>query len=234
MKNFIVTLLTMLFYIAAYAQQSNIQNPATSGGNIPQFVSPISLQVLVGSQGIGADVKYGFLPKLSGRLGFGIIPVNANKGFQFFGFPVQGQFSTSFSNVHLLADYSPFKTNSIRLVGGASYITQGKATALITPSGGYNIGSQSLTKDQIGMLQADVTWKGIAPYLGIALFKGFPGQLLNVNVDVGTYYLSSPGTSFTGTKLLSDNDANNIQFNKNMRGYRWMPVVQLNFNFRIR
>ncbi|QEC77394.1 hypothetical protein [Mucilaginibacter ginsenosidivorax] len=232
MKNFISTLLTMLFYIAAYAQQINTESPVT--GNAAQFVSPISVQVLVGSQGIGADVKYGFLPRLSGRLGFGIIPVSKNKDFHFFGFAVQGQFSTSFSNVHLLADYSPFNTNSIRLVGGASYITQGKATALISPMGGYNIGSQSLTKDQIGVLQADVTWKGVAPYLGIALFKGFPGQLLNVNVDVGSYYLSSPGTSFTGTKLLSDNDANNIQFNKNMQGYRWMPVVQLNFNLRIR
>jgi hypothetical protein len=233
MKTFISTLLTMFFYIVAYAQQSNTKTE-TGSGNTAQFVSPISLQVLVGSQGVGADVKYGFLPKLSGRLGFGIIPINANRGFQFFGFPVQGQFSTSFSNVHLLADYSPFNTNSFRLVGGASYITEGKATAVITPSGGYNIGSQSLTKDQIGVLQADVTWKGVAPYLGIALFKGFPGRLLNVNLDVGTYYLSRPGTSFTGTKLLSDNDANNIQFNKNMQGYRWMPVVQLNFNLRIR
>jgi len=233
MKNFISTLLTMLFCVVAYAQQGNTESPVTSG-NAAQFVSPISLQVLVGSQGIGADIKYGFLPKLSGRLGFGIIPVSKNKDFHFFGFPVQGQFSTSFSNVHLLADYSPFNTNSIRLVGGASYITQGKATALISPMGGYNIGNQALTKDQIGVLQADVTWKGVAPYLGIALFKGFPGQLLNVNVDVGTYYLSSPGTSFTGTKLLSDNDANSIQFNKNMQGYRWMPVVQLNFNLRIR
>jgi hypothetical protein len=233
MKNLSTTLLTLLFYIAAHAQQ-NTEIPAVSSQSPARFVSPISVQILVGSQGIGADFKYGFLSRLSGRLGFGIIPLNVNRGLQFSGFPIDGRFSTSFSNIHLLADYSPLKTNNIRLVGGASYITQGKARAILTPSGGYKIGSQSLTQDQIGVLQADVNWKGVAPYLGIALFKGFPGQLLNVNVDIGTYYLSSPGTSFTGTQLLVNNDANNIQFNKNMQGYRWMPVVQLNFNLKIR
>jgi len=254
MQYFITTIIIMLFCITALAQEKSSENEITLSkyktkplkpfksqekqitayADAPKFVSPMSLQILVGSQGIGADVKYGFLPNLSGRLGFGIIPVNASRAFSFSSFPVQGILSTRFSNLHLLADYSPFKSQSFRLVGGASYLTQGKATAIITPSGGYNIGSRSLTKDQIGVIRADVTWKGVAPYLGFALFRSFPHRLLNVNLDVGTYYISSPGTSFSGTALLSENDTNAQQFNKNMQSYRWLPVIQLNFNFRIK
>ena len=68
----------------------------------------------------------------------------------------------------------------------------------------------------------------------VALFKSFPNRLFNMNIDVGTYYLASPGTSFTGTKLLSDNNSQASQFHQNMEGYRWLPVLQLNFNFRIK
>jgi hypothetical protein len=247
MKNIITSLITMLLCITAYAQQNAAENVASlqkpknkqiNPGELPkpatQFISPISVQVLMGSQGIGADLKYGFSPKLSGRFGFGIIPVTANNLFGFSAFPVEDQLSAKFSNLHLLADYAPFKNKSYRLVGGAAYLIKGNANVIITPSGSYQFGSQTVTRDQIGSLTADVSWKGVAPYLGIALFKSFPNRLFNMNIDVGTYYLASPGTSFTGTKLLSDNNSQAAQFNQNMQGYRWLPVLQLNFNFRIK
>jgi hypothetical protein len=260
MKDIIGTLIIMLLCITALAQQSSSKEasampkpdtkqepdakPIKSGEskkkhlsnytNESKFVSPVSVQVLAGSQGVGADFKYGFLPGLSGRMGFGVAPVDVSRGLRFTGFPADGQLSARFSNIHLLADYSPFKSNNFRVVGGAAYLIQGNADVVISPSGGYTIGSQSLTESQIGELHAGVTWKGIAPYLGLGFFRSFPGRLFNINLDLGSYYLSSPGTSFTGTQLLSDNSANAKQFNENMHGYRWLPVVQLNFNFRIK
>jgi hypothetical protein len=199
-----------------------------------RFAPPVSVQILAGTQGIGADVKYGFLPNLSGRLGFGIIPVDASRGFGFSSFPVQGQLSTRFSNVHLLADYSPFNSTFFRFVGGAAYLINGSTNVLISPSKGYSFGYQTVTQQQFGAIHANATWTGIAPYLGVAFFKSFPERRFNMNLDIGSYYISSPSTSFTGTKLLADNDANAKQFNENMRGYRWLPVIQLNFNFRIK
>lgn len=255
MKDLIGTFVIMLFCIIALAREKPSENiillsrpksslskskqlteksVAVRDTNVTQFNSPVSLQVLLGSQGIGADVKYGFLPKVSGRLGFGIIPVDASRGFGFSGFKVNSQLSSRFSNLHLLADYSPFENRDFRVVGGAAYLIQGNAKAIITPSDGYKFENRSLTKDQIGLINADVTWKGLAPYLGVALFRSFPNQVFNINLDVGTYYLSRPQTSFTGTKLLSDNDANTKQFNENMKGYRWLPVIQLDFNFRLK
>src|SRR5689334_14942228 len=89
------------------------QNLVTNYHYIPSStVAPMSVQVLARSQGVGLDFKYGFLPKLSGRAGFGIIQVDADKAFRFSGFKVDGLFSSRFSNVHLLADYSPFHTQN--------------------------------------------------------------------------------------------------------------------------
>jgi len=260
MKDIIGTLIIMLFCITALAQRNTSEDvvmlakpytkqkpqikPAKPDepqeksvvkySTAPEFVSPISLQILTGSQGIGADVKYGFLPNLSGRLGFGIIPVNVNDAFSFSSFATADQLSAKFFNLHLLADYLPFNNSPFRIVGGAGYIIRGNANVIISPSGSYQFGNTTVTRDKIGSLYAEATWKGVAPYLGIALFRNFPDRFFNMNLDLGTYYISSPGTSFSGTKLLSDNSANAKQFNQNMQGYRWLPVIQLNFNFRIK
>jgi hypothetical protein len=253
MKDLIGTLAIMLLcVITALAQDRPSENtiilpkpkPSKAGklkrapvaelNNTLHFTSPISLQVLAGSQGLGADIKYGFLPKLSGRVGFGIIPVDASKAFRFSSFPVQGNLSSRFSNVHLMADYSPFKTKNFRIVGGAAYLIQGDANFIVSPAEAYTIGSRTIKKEDVGVINADVRWKGVAPYLGASFLRSFPNKLFNVNLDLGTYYLSRPGTSFTGTKMLTDNEANTKQFNENMKSYRWMPVVQLNFNFRLK
>ena len=207
-------------------KEKNVANDAVA--------RPVSVQILVGSQGIGADVRYGILPRLSGRLGFGIIPVTVNGVFGFSSTATDNQLSARFSNIHLLADYSPFSWSRFRLVGGAAYLVKGNASVIITPTGSYQFGNTSVNSSQIGVLQASVDWKGVAPYLGLSLLRAFPNKFFNTNIDIGTYYLSSPGTSLTGTKMLSDNSSQEPKFNQNMQGYRWLPVVQLNFNFRIK
>lgn len=211
-------------------QQAGAGASAESG-----FVArPVSVQLLVGSQGVGADVRYGFLPKWSARLGFGLIPVTLNNIFGFSSFNTYNQLSARFSNVHLMADYAPFKSSFFRIVGGGAYLVKGDASFMVTPQGSYQFGSSTVTADQLGNISASVDWRGFAPYLGVSLFKAFPNKLFNTNLDIGAYYLSRPQTSLIGTKMLSDNSAQQPQFNQNMSGYRWMPVLQLNFNFRIK
>ena len=228
MKAFFILLILLLLALYTWSQQ--VSDQKSSG----LFPGPLSVQVLVGSQGIGADAKYGFLPYLSGRFGFGIIPVNVNSVFGFSSFSTDNSLSAKFSNLHLLADYSPFGGSSFRVVGGAGYFFRGDANVLIAPTGSYQMGNTTVTKDQLGDIDASADWNGFAPYLGIGLFRSFPGSLFNMNLDLGAYYLASPQTSLTGTKMLAGNSSQEPQFNQNMQSYRWMPVLQLNFNFRIK
>ena len=106
MKNIVNFLIMLTLAATAFGQQKSEENltgirEANPGRPIPlqntvpgqrdgngkdaaakdAVARPVSVQVLVGSQGIGADVKYGILPKLSGRAGFGIIPVTVNGVF---------------------------------------------------------------------------------------------------------------------------------------------------------
>jgi hypothetical protein len=195
---------------------------------------PKSVRINMGTQGIGAEFAFGVLPAVSLRAGADFIPVSANNVFSVSGFNSDSRASASFSNVHLLADFVPFKgAPGFRLVGGAGYFVNAKGKITIQPKDNYTYGDITLNKDQVGNLNMDVNWKGVAPYLGFGLLKAFPNRAFNVNLDLGSYFLKRPDAAITATGLLAGNESQSAQLQRNLSGYRFLPVVQLNFNFKI-
>jgi hypothetical protein len=197
--------------------------------------SNVAFQLTAGTQGVGGDFHFGVAKQLSLRAGAAFIPVKANNVFTIAGFQSTNNVSVKFSNIHLMADLIPFaNAQGFRLVAGAGYLYKATGGLEVIPTGTYNVGNYNLTAADLGRLNIDVSWKGVAPYLGIGLFKGIPKRRFNVNFDFGTYYLSQPRTRVIGTEMLADNYKLEPQFNSNLKNYRWMPVMQMNFNFRIR
>ncbi|EHQ30426.1 hypothetical protein [Mucilaginibacter paludis] len=219
----------LLIILAVFPFLSQAQKATT------QLPHPVSVQLQAGTQGIGADVRYGVYPNLSARLGGSFVPINTGSSLSISGFNTDYSADVKIFNVHLLADYVPFKNiKNLRVVGGAAYLYKANGGLVLSPTGSYTFGNYNLTGPEIGKLDMDVSWKGVAPYLGVGLFKSFPSNLFNFNLDLGTYYLTAPSTRITGTNLLVDNNQLEPQFNDNLKGYRWLPVLQLNFNFKIR
>jgi hypothetical protein len=199
-----------------------------------KYQQKITFQVEGGTQGVGGDLRYSFSPGWAGRFGANFLPVDASDIFDIRGFQESNQLSARFSNIHLLAEFTPFKANWFRLVGGAGYLIKGDGNFEITPDGTtYDFGNTTLTADQLGKLNVDVSWKGVAPYLGVGFFNAIPLHAFSINFDIGSYYLSSPNAAFAGTKLLADNNSQQAQVNENLKNYRFFPVLQLNFNFKI-
>lgn len=215
-----------------------LQDQSFAGGKakwsiIPGFSPKKAITVFAGTQGIGADFRYGFLPRLSARIGGSVTPVNLPNAFRVNDFNSNIDLNVNFTNVHLIADFQPFPGSGLRLAFGAGYFLKAKTVADITPDGDNHFGDINYTPDELGTLQMTADWQGIAPYLGIGFFRTFPSTIFNINVDLGTYYLTAPQTTIVGTKALAPNEANNAQLQKNISTYRWLPVLQLNFNFRL-
>jgi hypothetical protein len=200
-----------------------------------KFRHPLSLQIEAGTQGLGADMRFGVLPRLSIRTGMSFIPVKQNDVLTLPGFQSTNSASVNFYNAHLLADFVPFKgMRGLRVVGGAAYLYKAEGNLTVIPTGSYTYGNTTVTGADIGNLNMQVSWKGVAPYLGLGLFKSFPNHLFNFNLDLGTYYLNQPSTHIIGSGLLVDNNSLEPQFNQNLKEYRWLPVLQLNFNFKLK
>jgi hypothetical protein len=193
-----------------------------------------SIQLNLGTQGIGGEFKYGVSPGVSLRAGVNVVPLKANNVFKISDFRSTSNVSADFYNVHFLADYNPLKKISwLRLVGGFAYFFKANGGLRVTPTDNYTYGDLVLSGDQIGYLDLKIDWKGVAPYLGISLWHAFPDKKFGVNFDIGSYHLSRPEASIIGTGLLEGNSTQTPQLQSNIKNYRWLPVVQMNFNFKI-
>ncbi|EHQ25824.1 hypothetical protein Mucpa_1667 [Mucilaginibacter paludis DSM 18603] len=198
------------------------------------IINQKSVQLTVGTQGVGGDFSYGVLKKLALRVGGSFIPVTANNVLKISGFNSNNKVTASFYNAHLLADFTPFESiRSLRLVGGAAYFFKAAGNFDIQPTDTYTYGQLALSKDDVGEVHMNADWKGVAPYLGIGIVKVFPRHLFNVNIDLGSYYLPTPHSTIIGTGLLEGNSSQTAQLDKNIHNYRFLPVVQLNFSFKI-
>jgi hypothetical protein len=192
-----------------------------------------AIAVYAGSAGFGADFRYGFLPRLSVRLGAGTTPVNIPNAFKINSFSSDIDLNVNFTNVHLIADFQPFGGSGFRVAFGMGYFIKGSTSVDVVPTSGSKYGNVSITALQLGYININANWKGAAPYLGVGFARTFPGVLFNINVDLGTYYLSAPQTTIIAMGALAGNEANNEQLQENLSNYRWLPVLQLNFNFRL-
>jgi hypothetical protein len=188
------------------------------------FKNQKSIQLNLGTQGIGAEFTYG---------GINAIPLKANDIFKIEDFNSTTHASADFYNIHVLADYTPFqKASWLRIVGGFAYFFKADGKVRITPSDEYTYGDLILSEEQIGYVDLNVDWKGAAPYLGLAFANTFPRKKFNVNFDLGAYYLSKPKADIIGTGLLEGNSSQTAQFQSNIKNYRWLPIVQVNFNYK--
>lgn len=227
MFNRILLLATLLIVLRSYCSNAQINSPDL-------ILNQKSVKLNLGSQGIGGEFTYGIANKTALRLGLNVIPVSVDNVFDFADFNSTSKASAKFTNIHLLADYTPFTAApAFRLVAGAAYFARARGSMQVQPKDNYSYGDIVLTPEQVGYLDLDINWKGIAPYAGIGLFKVIPANRFNVNIDLGTYYLKQPDVKITGTGILKGNDKQEGQLRENVKDYRWLPVVQLNFSYKL-
>lgn len=191
-----------------------------------------SVNLHLGTQGVGAEFKYNFYKKLSARLGASIVPVEVDNVVKIDDFDSDNKASAKFTNIHLMLDY-PIIGQSVRFVAGGAYFIKAKGELANRAKKNEGFNDITYTPEELGTLTAHVDWKGFAPYAGFAFFRAFPKNRFNITLDMGTYYLPKPKTDFTSTGMLTVQDDSKKNFQDNLSEYRWLPVFQLNFNFKL-
>jgi len=218
--------LACLSAIPSFAQEKKDTEKEVSSPKI------ISLGLGAGSQGIGLDATMKLHPHWYVRLGGSYLPFDYSGAIKIDAYNTNMHIVTGFTNIHLLAEWQPWKS-WIRLVGGLSYFTSADVKGTLTLKNTQYYGDIAIQPADVGEINAKISWQGLAPYLGINLLKAQPTNKINVNIDLGSYYWLSQDVSMSGTKLLVGNNANTAQLKENLNAYRWLPVLQLNLNYKI-
>jgi hypothetical protein len=191
---------------------------------------PMSLQVLTGTQGIGANFRYVLNKTVGFRIGGSYAAAGINDKIDMEDFNSKNRASGKFNTAHILVELMPQKF--FRVVAGAAYLANAEATIHFEPTDSQTFQDITLTPQEIGTLDFKMDWGTFAPYFGFGFGRGIPKHRFNVNIDLGAYYLQSPKVTAIGTKLLTNNDPNAEIIQNNMKDYRFMPIAQLNFNFK--
>jgi hypothetical protein len=193
--------------------------------------NPMSLQISAGSPGIGANFRYVLNNTVGFRVGGSYAQLGFDDKINISSFNSKNRIEGKFNTVHALVELMPQKF--FRVVAGVAYLANAEAFLHFEPKDPQKFEDITLTPEEIGALDFTLDWGTVAPYFGFGFGKGIPKGKFNVNVDFGAYYLSSPKVTAVGTKLLSNNESNAAIIQNNMKDYRFMPVVQLNFNFKL-
>ncbi|GGH69417.1 hypothetical protein HNQ91_002805 [Filimonas zeae] len=230
MKNFLPAALAVLFMVLQY--QGNAQYDYDYEG--PLFSRPKAIALTLGTQGVGVDFTQNVSFGVSVRLGASYLPFSYKYSGLFGNVNSDVKLKTkNFANAHLLVDWFPFETLGLRVTPGVGYFFNAQSVATVTPKGNYKYGDIDITGEDIGTMTGTLEWKGLAPYLGAGwLFSFQEGESpISITVDLGTYYLSRPDATLTGTKLLENNSYNEKRFQENVKNYRWLPVLQASLRY---
>lgn len=228
LKRIRIIICGLLCATAVFAQEVT---PVTT--EIPEAKKPICISLQGGTQGVGAEIKFAFGQHFFTRIGYHNLPYTYTAPLAISGISTDASLKTNFSNTNLFFEWKPGTKSNFRFVFGAAYFMNAEVSANLKPTSNYTVSTITLTKEDIGDITINTSWKGIAPYLGIGIFKPFPKHFFNINFDLGAYYLSQPNTTVTGTKRLSDNAQVADQINTNTADYRWMPLLQIGLNFKL-
>jgi hypothetical protein len=148
----------------------------------------------IGTLGVGGDLTTSLIPQ-----------VNLRAGVQWFAYSFDGKFSDvdydvdlNLLNPLLLLDWYPFN-GSFRISGGVLYNAsniqlQGR------PAEEVEIGDQTYRPEEVGMLEGDVEFEPVVPYVGIGWGNalGSSGQW-GIATDFGVAFIGSPNLDLSAT-----------------------------------
>lgn len=220
----------IIYFILSFLALQPIAYGQMTDSTSKSAMKPMSLQILAGSQGVGANFRYVLNKTVGFRVGGSYAAAGINDKINMSGFNSKNRASGKFNTAHALVELMPQKF--FRVVAGAAYLANAEATIHFEPKDSQSFNDITLTPAEIGELDFQMDWGSFAPYFGFGFGKGIPKKKFNVNIDLGAYYLQSPTVTAIGTKLLSNNQSNAEIIQNNMKDYRFMPVAQLNFNFK--
>ena len=195
----------------------------------------------IGTLGVGANFAMPINKNFQARLNVNGLKVDKTKTKD----GIKYDASLKLFTAGLLLDYYPMDSSTFHLSIGA-YYNKNKVTGKAVPNGTtYTVNGNTYSVNIVKQIDASLTFKKFAPYLGL----GWGGKLDNSgwswNLDLGVMYHGTPKFKLTPTKgpqantfptqwnnAVNDIAAQEAKTQSDVKDYKFYPVVSVGFVYR--
>ena len=190
--------------------------------------------ISVGSPGLGLEYARKISPKLNAKVVWHTFKLEdfEKEDLEIKDDVVDLLATIESSIIDLGIEYLPFKNSSFKLTTGLGILSKVNANALITYTEDVKYGDITITKENIGEINADITWSGVAPYLGFGFGRAIPKKKIGFGVEFGTYFTSSPDVELTATNLLSPTSNQKENLKEALDTFKFIPRIQIRLAYK--
>jgi len=224
MKNYLFLIIFGLLFFNGYSQNEEISKKEKKN----------ALAVSFGSPGFGIQ----YARKLGGHINLvAAYHFLSVENYEINDLDISGEPVNIIANIEnaiidLGFEYLPFKKSSFNLHAGIGILSETNLQALFTYTEGFDYGDINLSTDDIGEIDANVTWEGIAPYVGIGFGRAIPKKRLGLSLKMGSYITSEPTVNLTATNLLSNTSNQEENLTEAFSTFKFIPRVQLKLAYK--
>lgn len=203
---------------------------------------PVAVHVKAGTTGLGLELATSVHPKVNIRAGFSTFKIGASDSAD----DVDYDLDLKLATIGGYVDFHPFE-GSFRLTGGLVH-NGNKISGAAEPNQDLEIGDRTYTPAEVGSLQASLTTKDFAPYLGLGWGNSTQGDgRFSFLFDVGILYQGSPRADLQAVvpansplnddpALLAELNANIdkelTSFREDISNFKVYPVVSFGIAYR--
>jgi hypothetical protein len=206
----------------------------------------ISIGILGTTNGLGLQIsrQIGHKNKLALKLSgtYFLYPIKNllvtidGKNIYFFGnslfgtkLLVNGEIQLGSAN--LMLDYHPFK-NAFKISTGFALLFS-QLNFIATPRDSLKQGDISIAPEEQGNIYYGLKTQLACPYLGIGLGRAIPKKRVNLNFEIGVYYVGAPKLNFKTTGMLEPTSLEEAKLKDNIKNYQLLPVISLTLNIKL-
>ncbi len=191
-----------------------------------------SFGVKAGTLGIGLEGSWQLSPRWGVRGGFNQFDYSFDDDLD--GVTYDGDLELS--SAAILGDYRPWSAG-FRFTGGAVF-NSNEITAVADPVAFYDIGDNTYTLEEVGVLSAVGDFDSFAPYLGLGYDLGM-SENFRLNFDVGVLFQgdadvridTTGGTLSDDAALRADLDVEEEAFRDDLDGFDLYPVLSIGVSY---
>jgi len=139
--------------------------------------------------------------------------------------------SLELESISALLDWHPFGS-AIRITSGVIYNNSAVNVGLL-PKQSYSVGGDTYSPEELGNLDAQLSFNRFAPYVALGFGNTFTGSRFGMNTDIGMIYTGSPNVAMSADGLLEPSAEQAPILQENLSWAQMSPVVTVSLYYRI-